>query len=273
MYEKYWKLKENPFQNSLDTRFLYQSSEYEEAYARLNYCIEGKRGGAVLIGEYGTGKSMLCQALLENLNKSSQYLPTYIFYPRLSPQEFLKEIFTQTRKCSPPENIEGLDLIHLLEKDVLHRARDENRHPVVIIDEAHLIRNIEVFEELRLLLNFQSEGQFLLTLIFIGQLPLIEKINQLKQLKQRLPIRSRLNHLDKIEVGKYITHRLAVAGNKEEIFSSSAIGSISIRSKGIPRNINNICDMALLAGFGKKSQRIDRKLIEQVSQDLEKAFT
>ena len=144
---------------------------------------------------------------------------------------------------------------------------------MVIVDEAHLIENIEVFEDLRLLLNFQSEGQFLLTLLFIGQPPLIEKINQLKQLKQRLAIRSRLNHLNKEEVSKYVTYRLSVAGNKEEIFSPSAIESISIHSKGIPREINNICDMALLAGFGKKSQRIDSKLVEEVSQDLEKVFT
>jgi len=273
MYEKYWKLKESPFQNTLDTRFLYHSSEYEEAYARLNYCIEGRKGGAILIGEYGAGKSMLCEALLENLNNSHQYFPIYIFYPRLSPQEFLKEIFSQTRKISPPENIEALDLIHLLEKEVFYRSKDENRHPVVIVDEAHLIENIEVFEDLRLLLNFQSEGQFLLTLLFIGQPPLIEKINQLKQLKQRLAIRSRLNHLNKEEVSKYVTYRLSVAGNKEEIFSPSAIESISIHSKGIPREINNICDMALLAGFGKKSQRIDSKLVEEVSQDLEKVFT
>jgi len=146
---------------------------------------------------------------------------------------------------------------------------NNNKDTVIIIDEAQAINNLTAFEELRLLLNFQLNNRFLLTLILIGQPELREKINELKQLKQRLAIKYHLNPLNEQETEKYIIHRLEVAEATREIFTTNAMHLTWERSDGIPRVINNICDMSLLVGFTKKLNKIDRDLIEEVAGDLE----
>lgn len=269
MYKKYWGLKELPFQNVVDLRFLYKSEEFIEAYSRLEYCIKNRKGGAVIIGEYGSGKSTLCKFLVEDLKEDPEYIPILISYSLLSPKEFLFEIYNQKNKRDLASDIGTLELVKAIEKDVLLKSKEEGQHPVVIIDEAHLIKKLEVFEQLRLLLNFQSEHEFLLTLIFIGQKPLVDKINQVKQLKQRLAIRYLIGHLKKEEVEKYIKLRLSVAGREDEIFEKSAIDTIVFYSKCIPRNINNICDMALLIGSYKKVEKIDSEIIKESYRELE----
>jgi len=269
MYTEYWKLKDTPFQNVLDIKYLYKSQEFEETYSRLKYCIEGRRGGAILVGGYGTGKSTLCKALVKELKSSSQYLPIFISYPFFSSSEVLKEIFIQISNNNVPSNIGNLELIRLIEKQLLLKTEEKNLHTVIIIDEAHLINDIEVFEQLRMLLNFQNEENFLITLIFVGQEPLIEKMNQVKQLKQRLAIRYILNCLRKEEVEGYIKFRLSVAGRTDEIFDSSAIEKIISYSKCIPREINNICDMALFIGFARKAEKINAEIIEEAYKELE----
>ena len=146
----------------------------------------------------------------------------------------------------------------------------ENRKDtVVIIDEAQLIQGKELFEELRLLLNFQLNDRFLLTVLFLGQPELQPKIEAIPQLKQRLGVRYHLSTLDEVETGKYITHRLEVAGGKDSIFMKAAKDLVYRYSGGTPRRINNICDMSLLIGFGEKVEKIDKKIVNKIARDLE----
>jgi general secretion pathway protein A len=146
---------------------------------------------------------------------------------------------------------------------------NNDKDTVIIIDEAQAIQNLTAFEELRLLLNFQLNDRFLLTLILIGQPELREKINQFKQFKQRLAIKYHLNPLNEKDTEKYIVHRLEVAKARGEIFTPKAMRLTWEKSEGIPRVINNICDMSLLIGFTKKLDKIDRGLIAEVASDLD----
>ena len=269
MYESYWGLREKPFENIADPRFLYHSQEHEEALMRLIYAVREQKGGVILVGEYGTGKTTLGNALLEELTDPERYTVIFITNPLLSSTQFLREIVYKLNGGSTPRA--KPELLRLLENTLLRKEKD-NKKVIIIIDEAHLISKREVFEELRLLLNYQLNGRFLLTLIFLGQPELKSKINRIKQLKQRLAIRYYLNPLNRDEVREYIRYRMKVAGREEEIFTEEAVDLVFVKSGGSPRSINNICDMSLLIGFSKKVDRIDKDIVYGVVKDLQEAF-
>lgn len=264
MYLDYWKLKEKPFDNTPDPRFLYHSPQHEEALMRLLYAVEDKKGAAVLSGEYGSGKTTLSRVLISRVDPNKFKVIT-ITNPQLPPIEFLQEIARQMGSDSLPEK--KIDLLNII-NDILNRNASLNRHTIIFIDEAQLIDKKEVFEELRLLLNFQLDNQFLLTLILMGQPELREKVNKIPQLRQRIGIRHHLGFLNEKEVEAYILHRLKISGREEEIFTKAALKEIYTRSKGCPRMINNICDLSLLAGFGEKAKKIDKDVIQEIDKDL-----
>lgn len=265
MYEGYWKLKEKPFENTPDPHFLYYSSKHEEALSRMFYAIREKKGAAMLTGEYGSGKTLLSRALLEEISHE-RYQTVLIFNPRIPAIEFLKEIVYQLGGNDTPDS--KTKLLHTL-NEILYSNRNENKSTVIAIDEAQAIEADETFEELRLLLNFQLDDMFLLTLILLGQPELKEKVDRIPQLRQRLSVRYHLMALDKKETEGYINHRLEVAGSHSAIFREETYDLIYEASEGIPRRINNICDMCLLVGFGLRADRIDEKIVKDVISDLE----
>lgn len=265
MYGTYWKLKEKPFENTPDPRFIYYSQRHEEALSRMLYVVQERKGAAMLTGEYGSGKTLLSRILLRELS-NDQYQTALIFNPRLITLEFIKEIIYQLGGDASLQS--KIDLLHSL-NEILYRNRNENKNTVVVVDEAQTIIDENTFEELRLLLNFQLNDSFLLTLILLGQPELKKKINNLPQLRQRLAVIYHLKHLSEEETKEYVRHRLKVAEAKDEIFSEGAFSEIHRYSGGIPRKINNICDMALLVGCSEAKDKIDKRIIIEVAEDLE----
>jgi len=265
MYKAYWKLREKPFENTPDPRFIYFSRKHEEALSRMLYAVRERKGAAVLTGEYGSGKTLLSRVLLQELS-SAQYESAIIFNPRLPALELIKEIANQLSDDTP-SLLSKADVIHHI-NEILYRKENENKHTVVIIDEAQSILDEASFEELRLLLNFQLNDKFLLTIFLLGQPELKGTINNLPQLKERITVRYNLTALSEEDTKKYIQHRLKLAGS-EDIFQDDAHGEIYRFSGGIPRKINNICDMALLVGCGEGQAVISKKIIKEVACDLE----
>lgn len=266
MYEGYWNLSEKPFENTPDPRFLYHSQKHEEALSRMLYAVREQKGAAILTGEYGSGKTLLSRVFMEELS-SDKYHTALIFNPRLPSLELIKEIAYQLGVDTATLSAKT-DLLHHL-NDTLYRNMDVGKKTVVVVDEAQTIPNESTFEELRLLLNFQLDDNFLLTLILLGQPELKEKIKGLPQLRQRLAVRYHLKALTEEEIKEYVQHRLEVAGAQEPIFSEDAFSEIYRFSAGIPRRINNICDMALMVACGEGSEQIDRETIREVAEDLE----
>ena len=196
MYEEYWGLSEKPFQNTPDPKFLYLSGEHEEALMRLIYVVQEKLGAAMLSGVFGCGKTILAWALLKELGEN--YKSAVVSNPALNSTELLREICYQLGiKESLP--YEKTDLMHLIDR-ILRNNFNDSKDTVIIIDEAHLISDIAVFEELRLLLNLQLKDRFLLTLILIGQPELEEKIINNKQLSQRIAIKYHLDRLNEEDI-------------------------------------------------------------------------
>lgn len=269
MYEAYWRLDCKPFENTPDPKFLYYSPKHEEALMRLLYAAREHKQGAILTGEYGSGKTVLSRVLLKDLTGDQRFQTVLVVNPKITKKELVKEILFQMGMQEIPS--EELELLHLLEKR-LKENLEQHKRTVFILDEAQTL-TVQELEELRLLFNFQSQDAFLVTLILIGQNDLREKIQKIEPLKQRLALRFHLAPLDLEEVEAFITHRLGIAGKREPIFSKGALGLIDEGTRGIPRQINNICDYALLIGMSRKVAQIGVEIVEDCLKDMDLAPT
>jgi general secretion pathway protein A len=234
--------------------------------ANLHYGIESGKGLVVVTGEVGTGKTTILRWMMERLDRT--VLVAYIFNPRLSVPEFYQHVSTllDVQKWETKSEL-------LLE---LGRAL-ESRHSrglrtVLIVDEAQGL-SPHVLEEIRLLSNFESNTAKQLQIVLTGQPELREVLNNpdLRQLKQRIALRCVIKPLPNVEeTDRYITSRLLVAGaERTDIFTPEAVDYIFRCSDGIPRNINNLCDNALLAGYAAGDATIGRTIIEDVADTFD----
>lgn len=269
MYEAYWKLQKKAFENTPDPEFLYLSSQHEEALARLLYAVRERKGAAVLTGVFGCGKTVLGQAILKELS-DDRYKIVFINYPLLSHIEFLLAVATSLgSRDLPTKKTEILTnfILDSLNNVLLNNVRD-GKDSVVIIDEAHVIEDAQIFESLRLLLNFQLPDRFLLTLLLFGQPELRDKVELNKQFEQRIAIKCHLTNITLEDTKGYIIHRLKIAGRDAPIFTNEAMEAIFEHTGGIPRRINRLCDICLVAGFGKNLGQIDKPTVQEEAKGL-----
>ena len=269
MYEAHWGLKEKPFQNTPDPRFLYHSQQHEEALSRLIYAIRERVGAALLTGVFGCGKTLLGRALMKEFNQE-KYKVAFITNPQMS---YLELLLLMTQELGggglPTKRTEVLtNVVFLTLRDILNKNFKEGKETVIVIDEAHIIQEAEAFEGLRLLLNFQLDDRFLLTLLLLGQPELRTKVDEFRQLEQRINIKCHLDSLSKEDTEKYIVHRFQVAGGKKSPFTDGALKEVYDYSGGIPRRINRLCDLSLLSAFGKKAKTIGKEIIQEESASL-----
>jgi general secretion pathway protein A len=266
VYAEFYGLKELPFALTPDPRFIYFTPSHTEVMANLHYGIESGKGLVVVTGEVGTGKTTILRWMMQRLDRT--VLVAYIFNPRLSVAEFYQHVATllDVQKWETKSEL-------LLE---LGRAL-ESRHArglrtVLIIDEAQGL-SPHVLEEIRLLSNFESDTAKQLQIVLTGQPELRDVLNNpdLRQLKQRVALRCVIKPLPNVEeTDRYITSRLLVAGaERTDVFSPGAIDYIFRCSDGIPRNINNLCDNALLSGYAAGETTIDRATIEEVADSFD----
>lgn len=270
MYKDYWGFTDYPFENTPNPKFLYHSKEHEEALFRLLYVVEQRKGAAMLTGIFGCGKTVLGRALLANLNKNI-YRVAFVNNPYLKSVELLRSIARQLGVTELSEKLSEMSADTFLQRieEVLVNNYRDGKETLIIIDEAHMINEEAIFEQLRLLLNFQTEDRFLLTLILMGQSELSEKIRKHKPLTQRIALGYNLSPFDIFDTKKYIEHRLEIGGAKNShLFSDQAVEIVFQNSAGIPRRINQICDMSLLTGFNNNMNSIDNKIVEDVIASL-----
>jgi len=265
MYEKYWGLRDKPFRNTPEPRFLYLTEQHEEALARLRYGISEHLGCVVMSGVFGCGKTLLLRELMLELEKG-KYAFGFITNPHMGPVDLLGSVVYELGyKDNIPKDKSAL--LQSIDKIVTNNYND-GKETVVIIDEAHVIDSTETFEELRMLLNFQKNDRFMISLILAGQPEITEKVNNIKQFAQRVGIRARLDRMSHDDVVSYIYHRLEVAGCREKIFTRDALESVFNNSGGIPRRVNSICDLSLLTGYTRNVKLISRDMVEEIVEDL-----
>jgi general secretion pathway protein A len=242
MYTDYWNLNCLPFENAPDPKFFFESREHKEAAVRLSFAIETKKAMALVCGDYGCGKTVLCQTVMARLPVEG-FRVAFVTNPRLDALDLTREIAYQFGEETLARS--KYDVLHAF-NNLLDRHHAEGRHCAAIIDEAHLIADTSILEDLRLLLNHHPNGEFLMTLVLVGQTELKETLDPIPQMTQRISLKCLLSQLGPDEARLYIAHRLKTAGGNISIFEERAVSEIATLSKGNPREINAICDMCLL---------------------------
>ena len=266
MYLDYFGLTAFPFATTPDPRFFYPSAKHKEALACLLYAVEQRKGFALITGEIGAGKSMLCRAALQRMGDRVE--TALIVHTSLTPKQFFQAACAEFNLPSTGKS--KIELIHAI-RDFLVERHSQGCNVVLIIDEAQDLSR-KVLEEVRLLGNLETASEKLLQIILVGQPELRGLIGrpELRQLNQRLTVKFHLGTLSGDDVGGYIHHRLEVAGNsKTDIFDGPAKTRIATASAGIPRLINVICDQALLQAYINDEPTVNRRTLDRVVSEME----
>jgi general secretion pathway protein A len=267
MYKAFYNLTRNPFEITPDPSFLYSTKRHNEALAALYYGVRRRKGFVVLTGEVGTGKTLLVRCLLQILKRADVAF-AYVFNSRLNPMEFLQYIAGDFRLTTSGKS--KSELLLELGSYVISRGQ-RNLTTVLVVDEAHHL-SVDVLEEVRLLTNLETPQAKLLQILLIGQPELDEKLDceDLRQLKQRIALRSRLGPLELEETSGYIHRRLQLAGSSrpDVVFPLDTVLEIHRHSRGYPRLINTLCENGLIQGYAKQSSSVTPEMIEEIAMDF-----
>src|SRR5229473_2037233 len=275
MYEDYYGFAEKPFSLTPDPKYLYRSQSHANAFELLQYAIRRREGFVVVTGDIGTGKTTLCRALLEQIDRTT--FTALVLNPFMSEEDLLKRILQDFGVISRDEmkagrlaDVTKQELIDVL-YDFLLGLIPLKASAVLIIDEAQNLP-LQVLEQIRILSNLETDKEKLLQIILVGQLNLktLLRSPQLRQLDQRVSIRYELKPLDIETVAAYVAHRLTIAGGSASVaFTAKALARVHRFSGGIPRLINLICDRALLAGFSARASRITHDMVKRAAKSLD----
>jgi general secretion pathway protein A len=266
MYNAFFGFRESPFNLTPDPSFLYRSHQHEEALANLIYGVHSRKGFIVLTGEVGTGKTTMLECLQDFL-AAHRIDFAFLFNSRVSVEQFLEMIaYDLDLRCNRTSKTEVLFALNQLLLENVNRGRTT----VLIIDEAH---NLEwdVLEEVRLLGNLENRREKLLQIILAGQPEFDRKLDapSFRQLKQRIALRCMLQPFEESETFEYIATRLARGGMSEQsVFPPELLVEIHVRSQGIPRVINAICDNLLLTAFALEKRTATFEMLEEVTEDM-----
>lgn len=254
MYTGFFKLHEKPFSLTPDTQLFLNQNCHREALNTLLLALGEGEGFLKVVGEVGTGKTILCRTLLRKLHSSS-YATAFIPNPWLSPEE-LKLFLASEIGAEHEPTMHSHQLTSSIYRRLVQLAR-QGKQVVLLIDEAQAMP-IETIESLRLLTNLESEKRKLLQVVIFGQpeLDTLLSLKNLRQLRQRIVFSERLVPLSVQAVSDYVHFRVTACGGRLDLFSPIAVWLLAKASGGIPRLINIIAHKALLSAFGKGDLRI-----------------
>ena len=267
MYEEYWQLASKPFEPQPTESFRYTATSQQAALHKLRYAVESRRSAALLAGPSGIGKTLLIDILGQQLGDNVGRFIRVVF-PLMSSRDFL--VYLAEQLGAPPADPPHYSVEESLRR--LEFAFQENarrgQHAVVVVDEAHLLEDSGLLETLRLLLNLQADGQAAFTLLLLGQTSLLPAMQRHATLDERLDMKMLLQPFTAEETAAYIDHRLQAAGATREIFAPDAVQVAHQLSGGIPRQLNRLCDLALVVGFAGRQHTIDADQLQSVNDEL-----
>jgi general secretion pathway protein A len=265
MYLEHWTMHFPPFQNVPNPVFFYPSPIHQEALERMVYAIVQGKGAAMITGEIGCGKTLVSRVLLKGLSKENLQIVA-MTNPALSPADFLESLMGLFNLANghSPSKAQAWQCL----QSHFRRNLDQGKGSVLIVDEAQAINEEATLEEIRMLLNLQSDARFLVSVVLLGHAKLEELVSRNKALSQRIPIRYRLRPFSLAETLAYVKRRLEVAGCKSVPFTREAFKVMHSYSKGVPRDINNLCDRSLLAAYLADKKRVATPHVEEAWQDL-----
>lgn len=269
MYRQHFGLREHPFSLTPDTQFFFNNESHCAVLSTVLLALRHSEGFIKIVGEVGTGKTLLCRKLLASLGNN--YLTAYIPNPYLTPEE-LKWFLAEEIGIAYSPDVPSYQLLKDINARLIELAQ-QKRQVVLIVDEAQAMPR-ETIESLRLLTNLETEKNKLLHVVLIGQPELDELLNRpdLRQLKQRIVFSEYLRGISKARILHYVAYRLSAAGYRgENLFTGSAGTLLYSASGGVPRLINVIAHKAMLMAYGQKSARVTRAHVARAIEDTQES--
>jgi general secretion pathway protein A len=266
MYQNFYNLRKEPFHITPDPEFLFLSPSHRQALGSIIYGVKNRKGFVVITGEVGVGKTTILRSYLERVAKQRTKI-IYIFNANVSFKNLLKTIYKELGLDAKTGDI--VEMLNDLYQILMEEYRQGNT-VLLIVDEAQNMP-IDTLENLRMLSNLETSKDKLLQIVLVGQYEFEEILNlyKLRQLKQRIVIRSIILPFSEEESMAYIEHRLDKAAvNGVPVFTKGALKRIVKEAKGIPRSLNILCDNALITGFGYRIKPVNAKIVNEVITDF-----
>ena len=267
MYERYYGLRDRPFELTPNPKYLYLTPSHREALSTVQYGLAAAKAVTVLIGEAGTGKTTLLETALDS--PACRYVRAlHLKNPRLTRQEFIQTL-AQGFGLTAAAAASKAELLTQLEQ-LIRERRARGVITALIVDEAQGL-DIDLLEEIRLLGNIETASEKLLPLVLVGQPALATRLEDahLSQLKQRVALRCEVRPFCADETAGYIFTRIAAAGGSATtLFTLDAVAQIHKDARGIPRTISVMCDNALMTGYALRRRPIDREIVSEVARDF-----
>lgn len=267
MYRQFYGFSEQPFDITPDPNFLYLSKGHEETLRSIIYGIQNRRGIIVIVGEVGTGKTLLLHTALKWLSNKTRV--AYVINFDVSFEDLLMMALADLGLTGPDEVLGKVPALKRLAAFAEEQV-DNGGNVALLVDEAQILDR-HAMENLRLLSNLETAKHKLVQIVLCGQPELEAKLEQpeMRQLAQRIGIRRCIDPLAEVESYEYIRHRLAVAGlEHQSLFSDQSKELVWRYSGGIPRKINILCDNALLIGFQHRRKAINAAVVKKAAEEL-----
>jgi MSHA biogenesis protein MshM len=262
MYQSHFRLNQAPFALTPNTALFHALPPHLEAIQTALSALEMGEGIIQISGEVGTGKTLVCRMLINQLPERFDlaYLPT----PAMNGHELRAALASELNLSRDGDNTTLTERIH----DELIQRKSQGKTVVVLLDEAQALPD-EALEVIRLLGNLETEQEKLLQIVLLGQPELDQRLAQhhLRQFRQRITFRANLRPLDLAETISYIEHRLQQAGCRKVLFTQSDYRALWKSSQGIPRIINQLCHKALIAAYGSNQRKVTNKEVLMAIKD------
>ncbi len=270
MYLQHFGLRELPFSLTPNTQFFLNMASYHKAYNMLMVSLANSEGFIKIVGEVGTGKTMLCRKVLNTLEEDKEnYITAYIPNPVLSPKGLFLA-FAEELNVQVDQDVGHHRLLKAITEKLVEFSA-AGKQVVLFIDKAHAMPE-QTLEALRLLTNIETEQVKLFQVVLFAQPELDVSLAQpsLRQLRQRITFSFEIEALNREGVERYVVHRMATAGyNGPFLYSKRAIDYLFRASEGIPRVINILCHKALMVAFGKGERSVSVDHIKSAAEDTE----
>ena len=267
MYCNFFGFKERPFEMTADPKYLYLNDTYNEVLATLLYAVQSRRGLVLIIGDVGTGKTTILNALRDKLDENTKI--AFVFNTDISFKQLINIALNELDLNNLKRKMTIAETLQCLKNYAIHQSKNGG-NVVLIVDEAQNLKKSEL-ENLRLLSNLEIRQAKLIQILLCGQPKLEYKLSrpELSQLIQRISIKRYIGKLSESETYSYIKHRIHVAGyNGPAIFKNKSLNVIWKNTDGVPLKINMLCENSLMISYALGQPQIDEKIVNEAIRSL-----
>lgn len=265
MYTAFWKLREPPFRNEFRRPYYFPSASHQAAVLKLRYAIEQRLPAVLLVGLAGTGKTFLAHLVTESLPDSVGPIVRQVCLFE-DTTDLVEDLACRLAGGSTPVN-SGYSAFRRIE-EALARNRDQGRHALLILDNAHLFQHHQTWEVLRSIITLDVQGQTACTVLVVAHPRLLPVLERLPHIDELMSLKCLLRPLTPAETGQYVEHCLRQAGGSDTVFTPESLKLLAEFSGGIPRRINRLADLSLLVAYAENSQQVLPGHVEAVFEEL-----